>query len=101
MAHRDQLASMPLVHAEEVTSSKAAYSPSPACQADSRNQRASSTVQARRFRRLDSRRLEGLRPRPAFRRGSMPSRSRRPDWPALAAVTMRLISRLEIQWRPS
>jgi hypothetical protein len=32
---------------------------------------------------------------------SMPSRSRRPDWPALATVTMRLTSRLEIQRRSS
>ena len=39
---------------------KAAYSASPACQVDSRNQRASSTVQAWRFRCLASRRLESF-----------------------------------------
>jgi hypothetical protein len=32
---------------------------------------------------------------------SMPSRFRRPDWPALATVTMRLTFRLEIQRRSS
>jgi hypothetical protein len=31
----------------------------------------------------------------------MPSRFRRPDWPALATVTMRLTFRLEIQRRSS
>jgi hypothetical protein len=46
---------------------KAGYRASPACQADSRNQRASSTVQAPRFRRLPSRRFESLTANTGFR----------------------------------